>query len=82
MPSRGATETGILQPNVRDEDDRIQEESESDGEVPQGFLINFPMYTRNRSTVAYEVDELDGADDLTQGAIKGEGEYQCESSDV
>src|SRR5882757_4408023 len=28
--TRGATETGILRPNVR-EDDRIQEESESDG---------------------------------------------------
>ena len=43
--TRGATETGILRPNVR-EDDRIQEESESDGEVPQSFLIESPASRR------------------------------------
>ncbi len=43
--ARGATETGILRPNVR-EDDRIQEESESDGEVPQSFLIESPASRR------------------------------------
>jgi hypothetical protein len=35
-----ATETGILQPNVC-EGDRIQEESDSDGKVPQSFLIEY-----------------------------------------
>ena len=43
--ARGATETGILRPNVR-EDDRIQEESESDGEVPESFLIESPASRR------------------------------------
>jgi len=43
--TRGATETGILRPNVR-EDDRIQEESESDGEVPESFLIESPASRR------------------------------------
>ena len=43
--TRGATESGILRPNVR-EDDRIQEESESDGEVPQSFLIESPASRR------------------------------------
>lgn len=35
-----ATETGILRPNVC-EGDRIQEESDSDGKVPQSFLIEY-----------------------------------------
>ena len=39
--SRGGIEPGVPRPNVR-EDDRIQEESESDGEVPQSFLIKSP----------------------------------------
>jgi autophagy-related protein 9 len=43
--SRGHTETTVLRPNVR-EDDRIQEESESDGEVPQSFLIESPSVRR------------------------------------
>jgi autophagy-related protein 9 len=43
--TRGATETSILRPNVR-EDDRIQEESESDGEVPESFLIESPALRR------------------------------------
>ncbi len=43
--SRGGTEASILRPNVR-EDDRIQEESESDGEVPQSFLIESPAVRR------------------------------------
>ena len=43
--TRGATETGILRPNVR-EDDRVQEESESDGEVPESFLIESPALRR------------------------------------
>ena len=43
--TRGATETGVLRPNVR-EDDRIQEESESDGEVPESFLIESPASRR------------------------------------
>ncbi|KAH9180820.1 APG9-domain-containing protein [Lactarius sanguifluus] len=44
-PSRGGTEASILRPNVR-EDDRVQEESESDGEVPQSFLIESPAVRR------------------------------------
>jgi autophagy-related protein 9 len=43
--TRGTTETGILRPNVR-EDDRIQEESESDGEVPESFLMESPASRR------------------------------------
>jgi hypothetical protein len=43
--TRGPTETSILRPNVR-EDDRTQEESESDGEVPQSFLIESPASHR------------------------------------
>jgi autophagy-related protein 9 len=43
--TRGATGTSILRPNVR-EDDRTQEESESDGEVPQSFLIESPASRR------------------------------------
>jgi autophagy-related protein 9 len=43
--SRGHAETAVLRPNVR-EDDRIQEESESDGEVPQSFLIESPSVRR------------------------------------
>ena len=43
--TRGATETGMLRPNVR-EDDRVQEESDSDGEVPQSFLIEPPASRR------------------------------------
>lgn len=43
--SRSTAEGGILRPNVR-EDDRIQEESESDGEVPQSFLIESPASRR------------------------------------
>ncbi|KAH9026775.1 APG9-domain-containing protein [Lactarius pseudohatsudake] len=43
--SRGGTEASILRPNVR-EDDRVQEESESDGEVPQSFLIESPAVHR------------------------------------
>ena len=44
--SRGGTaEAGMLRPNVR-EDDRMQEESESDGEVPQSFLIESPATRR------------------------------------
>ena len=43
--SRGGAEASILRPNVR-EDDRIQEESESDGEVPQSFLIESPAVRR------------------------------------
>jgi autophagy-related protein 9 len=43
--SRGTAEAGTLRPNVR-EDDRIQEESESDGEVPQSFLIESPASRR------------------------------------
>ena len=45
LAARGATGTGILRPNVR-EDDRTQEESESDGEVPQSFLIESPASRR------------------------------------
>jgi autophagy-related protein 9 len=41
----GGVEASILRPNVR-EDDRIQEESESDGEVPQSFLIESPAVRR------------------------------------
>jgi autophagy-related protein 9 len=41
-----STEPGVLRPNVR-EDDRVQEESESDGEVPQSFLIESPAARRN-----------------------------------
>ena len=44
--SRSSTEPGVLRPNVR-EDDRTQEESESDGEVPQSFLIESPATRRN-----------------------------------
>lgn len=44
--TRGSTEPGVLRPNVR-EDDRVQEESESDGEVPQSFLIESPATRRN-----------------------------------
>jgi len=44
--SRGSTDSGVLRPNVR-EDDRTQEESESDGEVPQSFLIESPAARRN-----------------------------------
>ncbi|KAI9459444.1 APG9-domain-containing protein [Lactarius psammicola] len=47
--SRGGTEASILRPNVR-EDDRIQEESESDGEVPQSFLIESPAVRRTPLT--------------------------------
>jgi len=44
--SRGAPEPSMLRPNVR-EDDRIQEEeSDSDGEVPQSFLIESPASRR------------------------------------
>ena len=43
--SGGGVEASILRPNVR-EDDRIQEESESDGEVPQSFLIESPAVHR------------------------------------
>jgi autophagy-related protein 9 len=43
--ARGATEHDVIRPNVR-EDDRIQEESESDGEVPQSFLIESPATRR------------------------------------
>ncbi len=43
--SRGGTEASILRPNVR-EDDRVQEESDSDGEVPQSFLIESPAVRR------------------------------------
>ncbi|KAI0293550.1 autophagy protein Apg9-domain-containing protein [Russula brevipes] len=43
--SRGSAEAGTLRPNVR-EDDRVQEESESDGEVPQSFLIESPASRR------------------------------------
>lgn len=43
--SRGGTEASILRPNVR-EDDRIQEESDSDGEVPQSLLIESPAVRR------------------------------------
>ncbi|KAH9001006.1 APG9-domain-containing protein [Lactarius akahatsu] len=43
--SRGGTEASILRPNVR-EDDHVQEESESDGEVPQSFLIESPAVRR------------------------------------
>ncbi|KAF8261690.1 autophagy protein Apg9-domain-containing protein [Lactarius quietus] len=42
---RGGADASILRPNVR-EDDRIQEESESDGEVPQSFLIESPAVRR------------------------------------
>ncbi|KAI9446179.1 APG9-domain-containing protein [Lactarius indigo] len=42
---RGGTDASILRPNVR-EDDRIQEESESDGEVPQSLLIESPAVHR------------------------------------
>ena len=41
----GGVEGSVLRPNVR-EDDRIQEESESDGEVPQSFLIESPAVRR------------------------------------
>jgi autophagy-related protein 9 len=41
----GGVDASILRPNVR-EDDRIQEESESDGEVPQSFLIESPAVRR------------------------------------
>jgi autophagy-related protein 9 len=43
--ARGAFEPGVLRPNVR-EDDRIQDESESDGEVPRSFLIESPATRR------------------------------------
>ena len=43
--THGALEASLLRPNVR-EDDRIQEESESDGEVPQSFLIEPPASRR------------------------------------
>jgi autophagy-related protein 9 len=43
--SRGTAEADMLRPNVR-EDDRMQEESESDGEVPQSFLIESPATRR------------------------------------
>jgi autophagy-related protein 9 len=43
--SRGGPENAALRPNVR-EDDRVQEESESDGEVPQSFLIESPAARR------------------------------------
>jgi autophagy-related protein 9 len=43
--SRACAETAVLRPNVR-EDDRTQEESESDGEVPQSFLIESPSVRR------------------------------------
>ena len=43
--SRGGPENAVLRPNVR-EDDRVQEESESDGEVPQSFLIESPAARR------------------------------------
>ncbi|KAI0306296.1 autophagy protein Apg9-domain-containing protein [Multifurca ochricompacta] len=43
--SRDGSGSGVLRPNVR-EDDRIQEESESDGEVPQSFLIESPAVRR------------------------------------
>ena len=43
--TRGALEASLFRPNVR-EDDRIQEESESDGEVPQSFLIEPPASRR------------------------------------
>ncbi|KAI9511107.1 APG9-domain-containing protein [Russula earlei] len=42
---RSATDAGVLRPNIR-EDDRMQEESESDGEVPQSFLIESPASRR------------------------------------
>lgn len=41
----GATEASLLRPNVR-EDDRSREESESDDEVPQSFLIESPALRR------------------------------------
>ncbi|KAI0263381.1 autophagy protein Apg9-domain-containing protein [Gloeopeniophorella convolvens] len=43
--SWGGIETSVLRPNVR-EADRIDEESESDGEVPQSFLIESPATRR------------------------------------
>ena len=43
--ARGAIEPGVLRPNVR-EDDRIQYDSESDGEVPRSFLIESPATRR------------------------------------
>ena len=43
--TRGALEASLLRPNVR-EDDRIREESESDDEVPQSFLIESPALRR------------------------------------
>ncbi|KAH9958329.1 autophagy protein Apg9-domain-containing protein [Russula dissimulans] len=49
--SRGAPEPGMLRPNVR-EDDRIEEESESDGEVPQSFLIESPASRSRRAPLS------------------------------
>jgi autophagy-related protein 9 len=43
--ARSGADPGVLRPNVR-EDDRIQEESESDGEVPRSFLIESPATRR------------------------------------